>query len=130
VKQEYKHPTDGMRVSQTDATHGICWCAIATQRGTWSCPVYSVIQFVLGKHISPTKLHGQLMEVYGDAIMTMQHVIKCCRITKWCDIMMIIAIVGSAHQDVKAIQVQVPILETLNSQKCIHCVAVVHHKCT
>jgi hypothetical protein len=60
-----------------------------------------VIEFVLGKHISPIKTQGQLMEVYGDDIMTMQHVIKCCRITKWCDIMMITAMVGSAFQDVK-----------------------------
>jgi hypothetical protein len=56
-----------------------------------------VIQFVLGKRISPIKINGQLMKVYGDGIMTMQHVIKCC------DIMMITAMVGSARQDVKAI---------------------------
>jgi hypothetical protein len=70
------------------------------------------------------------MEVYGDGIMTMQHVIKYCRITKWCDIMMITAMVGSARQDVKAKEVQAPILGTINSQRCIYCVAVVHHKYT
>jgi len=44
--------------------------------------------------------------------------------------MMITALVSSACQDVKAIQVQAPILETINSQRCIHCDAVVRHKCT
>jgi hypothetical protein len=41
--------------------------------------VCSVIRFLWGKHISPNEIFHILIEVYGDGVVSVQHVRKCCR---------------------------------------------------
>jgi hypothetical protein len=47
---------------------------------TWSCKeVCSVIWFLWVKHVSPIKIHCQLIEVYGNGIINVKHVRKECK---------------------------------------------------
>jgi hypothetical protein len=41
--------------------------------------VHSVIRFLWAEHVSPIKIHCQLIEVYGDGVMSVQHVRNWCR---------------------------------------------------
>jgi hypothetical protein len=53
---------------------------MAMTLASWSHEeVFSVIQFLWVKHVSPIEIHCQLIEVYGDGIMSVQYVRKGCR---------------------------------------------------
>jgi hypothetical protein len=53
---------------------------MATTLETWACKeVCSVIRFLWAKHVSPVEIHRQLIEVYGDGVMSVQHVREWCR---------------------------------------------------
>ena len=53
---------------------------MATPINSWSSDeVRAVIRFLNAKHVSPTEIHTQLVEVYGEHVMTKCHVYKWCK---------------------------------------------------
>ena len=53
---------------------------MATPLNSWSSDeVRAVIRFLNAKHVSPTEIHTQLVEVYGEHVMTKCHVYKWCK---------------------------------------------------
>jgi hypothetical protein len=71
---------------------------MATTLEKWSREeVRGVVRILWAKHVYPVEIHRQMIEVYGDGVMSVQHVRKWCREFERTS-MMTIAAVGPAHQ--------------------------------
>ncbi|GFY00558.1 histone-lysine N-methyltransferase SETMAR [Trichonephila clavipes] len=52
---------------------------MARRIGNWSCSeVRAVIRFLRAKNESASAIHSQIMEVYGEEVMSRQHAMKGC----------------------------------------------------
>ena len=53
---------------------------MAAPLNSWSSDeVRGVIRFLNAKHVSPTEIRTQLVEVYGEHVMAKTHVYKWCK---------------------------------------------------